>query len=319
MNRSILMCIFLMFAPLMSETTFADQATLREFKNEYPAASRKLREFYSNLRMSGTETYEKDTKNWEFRGNGQSLRSVVERNDGTSIVFVANEKLSFDLNKPSGSSQFAVKMLGSASPAEFAELERAIRRNTTPSNAAFAMLTDPIENWLEDKDFRFVDAHASDGPAGKIVKVDWKLSVPGVSERVGTFDFAADGTWVLRAYEFHFDHKDPKSGQVWRLGQQVVVEYEGQKDGIPLVKRVRSWGSGPGGKSPETVWEVTGLVPGPVPQAEFELAAFGISTAPVGEPTPVAYYLLTLSAMAGLLVLVFRYLQHRAEKSAPKA
>lgn len=318
MNRSILLCI-LAITPLMGETTFDDQATLREFKNEYSAASRKLRAFYSNLRMSGTETYEKDTKNWEFCGNGQSLRSVVQHEDGTSVVFVANENLSFDLKKPAGSSQFAVKMLGSASPAEFAELERAIRRKTTPSNAAFAMLTDPIDNWLEDKDFRFVDAHESNGPEGRIVKVDWKLSAPGVSERVGTFDFAADGSWAFRAGEFHYDHKDPNSGQVWRLGQHVVVEYDGQKDGIPLVKRVRRWGSGPGGKSPETVWEVTELVPGPVPQPEFELAAFGISTAPVGEPTPVAYFLLALSALAGLMVLVFRYLQRRTEKSSSPA
>jgi hypothetical protein len=297
----------------------ADEATLRRFKTEYPAASRKLQDFYSNLRMSGTESYEKDTKKWEFRGNGQSLRSDIHEQDGKSIVYVANAKLSFDLKKSSDSSRYAVTMMGSASPAEFAELERAIRRRTNPANAPFAVLADPIERWFSDKNFRFIDAHEVDGPDGKIIKVDWELLVPDGPKRVGTYDFVPDGSWALRACEFYFDHKDPASGQIWHLGQHIVVDYEGQKDGTPLVKRLRTWGSGPGGKSPETVWEVTELTPGPVAQAEFELSAFGLSSAPVAEPTPVAFYLLGLSAVAAVMVFVFRYLQRRAENSANPA
>lgn len=318
MKRSIVIVLLgLLLYPHPSAR--ADEATLRRFKTEYPAASRKLQDFYSNLRMSGTESYEKDTKKWEFRGNGQSLRSDVHEQDDESIVFVANAKLSFDLKKTSDSSRYAVTMMGSASPAEFAELERAIRRRTTPANAPFAVIFDPIITLFSDKTFRFLDAHEEDGPEGKIIKVDWERLVPDGPKRVGTYDFAADGSWVLRACEFYFDHKDPASGQIWHLGQHIVVDYEGQKDGIPLVKRLRSWGSGPGGKSPETVWEVTELTPGPVAQTEFELSAFGLSSSPAAEPTPVAFYLLGISVLAAVLVFVIRFLQQRDETQAKPA
>ena len=300
-------------------STGADEATLRRFKSEYPTANRKLQDFYSNLRMSGTETYEKDSIKWEFLGNGQSLRSVVEKKDGTSLVFVANKKLSFDLKKPAGSSHYAVMMMGTSKPTDFVELERAVRRRTTPANVPFAVMSDPILRFLADKDFRLKDAREADGPEGRVIKVDWELLVSEGPKRVGTYDFAADGSWALRACEFYFDHKDPASGEIWHLGQHIVVDYDGQQEGMPLVKRVRTWGSGPGGKSPETVMEVTQLALGPAPQSEFELSAFGISSEPLAEPTPVAYYLLALSALAAMMVLVFRFLQRRAERSGSPA
>ena len=60
----------------------------------------------------------------------------------------------------------------------------------------------------------------------------------------------------------------------------------------PWCIRSRTWQIGKLGKVPNFTIDVTSLVPGPVPQRDFTLQAFGIRVEPPPKRIPVAYYLL---------------------------
>ncbi|HEX8203949.1 MAG TPA: hypothetical protein VF590_25970, partial [Isosphaeraceae bacterium] len=59
-----------------------EEAIRRRFLEEYPAASQRLRAFYTNLRMSGRvvdknfTTGVEEIREWEFGGNAESLRGI---------------------------------------------------------------------------------------------------------------------------------------------------------------------------------------------------------------------------------------------------
>lgn len=169
------------FVPLAfaAGTAFGDDATIRRFKAEYPAASQKLQTFYSNLRMSGTESRENVSTRWEFCGNGESLRTVVGSKSGASYVSVANAKLSFDLKKPADSSRYSVTTMGSATEKELDSLAHTIRKKAYPAAVSYAILTDPISGFIAEKSFRIGDAREVDGPGGKVIRVDWENSPQG--------------------------------------------------------------------------------------------------------------------------------------------
>jgi len=297
----------------MTLTAARGQDSVRpRFEAEFPAATQKLREFYTNLRMSGTETDKDDIHQWEFCGNAELMRSVVTRKDGSVAVIVADPKLSFYLDKAPGSSHFAVSGMGPATPHDYADLVLTIWRKSLPSSAPFTILTESIADFVSEKSFKWKEAHEVDAPGGKVFRVGWENVRRGAPKLLGTFDFAADGSWALRGFEMHFpETKNTKTGQLLDTARHCVVEYQGQEAGVPLVHKLRLWNSGPSGNGSETIIEVTELKPGAVARQEFTLAAFGVSTSPAAAPIPVAYYLLGLSALAALFVLGLRYASRR--------
>jgi hypothetical protein len=290
------------------------------FEAEFPAATQKLRDFYTNMRMSGTVRDKDDIRQWEFCGNSELMRSVVKRKDGSVAVIVADPKLSFYLDKAPGSSRFAVSGMGPAPPHEYGDLVLTIRRKSLLTCASFTIMTESIADFVAEKSFRWKDAHEVGAPGGKVFRVGWENVRLGAPKLLGTFDFAADGSWALRGFDMHFPETiNTKSGQLMDVARHGVVEYQGQEAGVPLVHKLRLWNTGPGGSGSETIIEVAELKPGAVARGEFSLAAFGVSTSPAAEPIPVAYYLLGLSALSALVVLGLRYASRRQSGTVARA
>lgn len=313
LNKTYICCFAILI--IFASSTHGDELLSRRFKKEYPTASQKLQELYSHLRMSGTEKREDDVKNWAFRGNENSLCSIMKMKDGRSSVIVANAKQSFTLEKSSESRNYTVTSLGTASEQDLKELSQTILKRAFPVAVSYTIMTEPIVEFISDKSFKLINSSENERPDGKSIKIEWENSPPNGPKRRGSFEFS-DVSWALLSYDLYFlDVKAPDSNQKWIIGRHGVIEYDGLKNGIPLVRRVRTWNSGPGGKSPETIMEVLEIVPGQVSQEEFELGAFGISSAPIAESSPIAYYLFAMSGATGLLVLVIRFLQSR-DKSA---
>jgi hypothetical protein len=292
-------------------TARGDDSLRRRFESEYPAAGRKLREFYTNLRASGTERRGDDSSRWEFGGNGELMRSVVTHRDGSVSVIVASPEKAFTLEKGPGSNRFTVTALGPAPPHEYRELVQTIRKKSLAISSPHAILAESIGEFVSEKSFRCREAREVESDGIRVIRVEWENSPAGAVKRRGSFEFLADGSWALRSFDFHFPETKGRDGRLMDIGRHGVLEYQGQRDGMPLVRRMRLWNSGPAGNSPETVIEVAELSPGPVPRDRFTLEAFGVSTSPVAEPTPVAYYLLGLSALSALVVVAVRFLRGR--------
>jgi hypothetical protein len=313
------MLCFLAMA-VVPNTALGQDALRQKFEAEYPRANRRLREFYTNLRIAGTQRREDDLRRWEMCGNGESMRTVTTRKDGTVHVVVADRTLSFRLKKDKGASRFTVSDMGPAPPAEYAAMSESIRRIAFAASSPYSVLAGLLDEFVMEKSFRLKDVREVDDPGGKVIRVGWENSPPEGPKRRGSFDFTADGAWALRGFDFYFvDYKDPTTGKLRDIARHARLEYKGQQDGIPLLRRMTAWTGGPNNKSPETVYEVTELQPGPVSRDQFELAAFGISTTPASGPTPAAYYLFGLSALAAAAVLLLRYASRHHSATAPAA
>jgi len=314
------MTVGLCFLTITASAARGDDSIRRRFQSEFPAATEKLKEFYANLRIAGTEMHASDVRRWEFCGHGQLMRSVVELKDGSITVNVFDPKLSFNLKRLSGSSGYSVTELGAASPNEVKTLVMAVRKGTRAACAPFCTI-EPVTELISEANFKWKDAKELDTAGGKVYRVSWDASIPE-KKVFCTIDFAADGSWAVRGYELRYPETRIGTGsnaKIAEIARYAVVEYRGEQAGVPLVSRMRLWSSGPGGKSPETIIEVNDLKPGAVALKEFTLAAFGISTAPAAQPTPVAYYLLGLSGVLALVVMGLRSLSRRRFKAAARA
>jgi hypothetical protein len=304
------------FAPVHGQ----QDALRKRFETEYAQANRRLREFYTNLRIAGTQRREDDLQHWELCGNDALMRSIVTSKDGSIHVVVAASRLSFMLEKTREASQFTVSDMGPAPPSEYADMMQMIRRKALAASSPYSILSDPLDEFVMEKSFRLKDVREVDEPGGKVIRVGWENSPPEGPKRRGSFDFTADGAWAIRGFDVYFlESRSRLLEGVHDFGRHARLEYQGQRDGIPLLRRMTAWSSGPGGKSPETVYEVTELQSGPVSRDQFELAAFGISTTPAADPTPAAYYLFGLSALAAAAVLLLRYASRRHSATAPAA
>ncbi len=84
------------------------------------------------------------------------------------------------------------------------------------------------------------------------------------------------------------------------------ITHEGAVQGVPLLKHIHltsEEGSGPSGEG--TSIKVLELTPGPVPEEEFTLAAFGLTDAGLQATVPPWFYyqLIALLAAAAAFVL----------------
>lgn len=297
-----------------------DDHALRRFEAEYPEANQRLESFYGKLRIVVKETWERGpTRAWEVSGNGASIRRVdLDQSEGItpdskpSYATVAGEGLSFRLKKAPGSSGYLIISQSSSDPQVRESLVRSIRRNAKVASAPFSIFESTIPEFLSQDGTRVTGARESHGPYGGTVTIEWESTAPGSPRRYGFFTFAPDACWALREYEFHYDHVDGKTGQRMDTGEIGVLEYSGERDGIPLVRKIQLSTIGPAGKFPQMTAEVTELTPGAVSKSEFTLEAFGIRTAPTTAPIPVMYYLMALSGAGGLAAACFIYLQRRS-------
>jgi hypothetical protein len=268
-----------------------EKASLEEkFLREYPAASKKLQDFYSHLVMSAKATIQdieivqgkivetkKFVQEWEYAANGEMLRWVGtdlsgSPHDGTTFVFVATPHLTFRLHKPPSSINFSIVSLGK----RFGEVgyNGTVTSIRSRAIAPFTIFDTLISDFLGEKSLRINRVHRAKERDVQGVKVEWMNTNPN---RVGWFLFSEDD-WALREYEFHFTDVNEATKKVSDVGHYGLLEYAKTKQGGPILKKVQTWRSIPAGKYLASTVEVMDVKLEEAPLGSFTLEAFGILT-----------------------------------------
>jgi len=336
MRRQIVCLVLAVLGPASNRSAArADDEMTRKFLAEYPAASRKLGEFYSNLILSANVTYWSGRKtadgkyvetgavervdSWEVRGSGDMLRWVSDtsRDSATSQynlsqVIVAAPALSFKLHKSVGSSGYVITSMAKPTPKQYRDLVEGIRVRAPACAAPYCVFDSPIWDFIADKGFVLRSVDEVVGAEGKFIKVQWENAVP---PRRGYFLFSS-GDWALREFDFHFLETKYSNGEIGDSATRGLLEYSGIQDGLPLLRRVKTWRTGLGETLRGPTTEVVKLVPGPAPAADFTPAAFGLKIDSRLGARRFMLYMLGMAAFCGVLALISHYLRKRESASS---
>jgi hypothetical protein len=253
---------------------FQGQESLKQvFVREYPQASKRLQEFYTNLRMSAKRIDEagETIETWEFCGNGDMLRWVGTMvsntaEKGTTYAFVATPWITFRLRRMEGSNAYSiVQMTEKTSPLDYNVVSGNIRSRASAASGPYTIFDTPIVDFIQDPSFTLTDVRDVSEPNGRRVKVEWNCKNPN---RRGWFLFSP-GDWVLRAYEFQFP--DAKATHYGSL------DYH-DAGGFPVLSKLEKGLVKPTGvKYNKMLTIVDNVQHGPCAEQEFTLESFGIS------------------------------------------
>jgi len=299
----------------------AGDPSVRSFLDDYREATKKILQVYDSIRMdckqidpSGVE------ESWKYSRRQRSTRWVkVDPKTGGASALVSDPDQSFKLSRNSGSSQYAVMRIADAAPKAMRSYVASIEARTLPAYAPYrAYLEEPIDKFLSEPRCTINSIVWEGQSPNRLIRVGWEIAPtkPNGKTRYGRFEILPDAGWVLKSYAIYFrdGYKDKATGRMSDLGRGGDLEYEGEQEGIPLIRRVSTWTSAVE-KAAGPTYEVTKIEPGPIPREDFTLASFGIDTRPIAARTPVAYPLLALSAACGAGVLLLRYLWGRSARA----
>lgn len=246
------------------------------FLARYEPSARKLEEFYRHIRIVATSS----KTGWPalkgpqlmkliFEANGPLLRlelEVLESHKpsvpaGLRQVAVANPQGSFIVNKRSDESEFALRRFGRANNAKF---DQRIRWGAAIAAAPYQYRDVTILEFFRMPEVQVASVEEGTRGGENVVTVGYEL--PGTAP--GWFSFLPDKSWALSEYTIGPGTESPV---------HLVVEYGDVADGVPLLKRIRSWREKDGNKKilEETV-DIEEIEPGGVPESEFTLASVGI-------------------------------------------
>ncbi len=259
-----------------------------QFRLEYPAAYKKLERFYTNMTMSVKQTCLKESSPvkgqvtyWRFRGDGQSFRRdnrKYEGDDDSASVVVRDPGLSFAAKRKSASEKYSFLWKERPAPVDFDDSLCVFRSQSLACAAPFCTVVGrTVADLIAEKNFELVDASRIVDPGGDLVKIDWNSPLPDGRRCRGRIVFAPDDCWALREMIMHFDGLEEATGKVFEGCLGMNVEYSGKRDGVPLVRQVRTWGEVKAGRKPIWLYEATSLRPGPAPGHDFRPEILGLN------------------------------------------
>jgi hypothetical protein len=282
-----------------------------EFLAEYGPAAARLQEFYSNLRLSAVLTntaWPNAASNIQeevvFRGGRGSLRldrtTSQGRRPGTAVS-VATPARSFDVFARPGQSSYALEDLS----ARYADTVEGMRLWYPLMAAPYGFLDGRIIDLIKFDELtitRLERTTDEQGAALATLHYERHRKVKGKpAASYGWLTFYPDRCWALR--EHSWGTKDPNERRI-----RTLLDYAGDEEDVPLLKRAEYWderGPPPRKRSLVQTFEVTELVPGPVPANEFSLAAFGLPDIEQAAPSGLPYlivFLGILALVAGILL-----------------
>jgi hypothetical protein len=296
----------------------------RRFRDDYATAVPRLRAFYSSIRMEGTA----DNQDaglwiaWKYAASNDlmKLEEVDSRSsDGEArslSASVVGPQAILLLSRDDKTRPYRVERTAPVSRADTAAFAQStIMRLALPAWASHSVIGMPVSELLATPGFVITGSDRRDENGREILRVTFKLTSPPQPETEGWIDFLPESAWVVLGCEMTATVKDAK-GVDMRIGRHSEVVYEGEADGLPLVKRLLMWTSGPAGRSKGQIYEVSRLTPGVVPTSEFTPEAFGIRTEPAPRPIPIAWYLGGLSLLCASMGALFWWLQRRSASMA---
>jgi hypothetical protein len=263
----------------------ADEATLRRFQQEYPAAARRLQDFYVSCRMGATE--ERTTKlgqplnsRAEYARNGEHFREIVTCLEspvatqvGYSNAILNGLEGAFFLKRfPRTDTYILDEVLSRA------EALRILRDGMMPAFAPFSILGKPLTELMQESQFAITSAEIKNTDQGSQVRIGWKRSFihpkDGKLVNYGWIDLLPSDGWAIREYELAVG-----TDQIpFVHSSRVRVDYGKKIDAIPIVVGVSYWRERgmERTRSDEKRFVDISFSKETVPDDEFTLASFGV-------------------------------------------
>lgn len=302
--------LFISCAALLAQdlqASFRSQEPKEEFLAAYRRGVVPLVHFYENVRIryrevnkepsQETRTYEKvylanaprfrlDTKGPEERNKGLRIQVVNPLRTSFSI-FKGRERQSFELYHVTTDHDDKLEALRQFSP--------------IPSYL-YCMYYVPIVELCDHPSFRIVNVESVKQDDETLVKMYYVRTYEQAPALHGWVIFAPNDCWAVR---------ERKGGTGSSLRYR--ISYQGREGAIPLVKGLVLWSEDEMGNKigTETDVEVLELTPGPVPEEEFTLAAFGLSDAGLQATVPPWFYYQLIALLAAATAFVFWRLARR--------
>ncbi|MBX9788905.1 MAG: hypothetical protein K2Y37_08300 [Pirellulales bacterium] len=293
--------------PLALGPSFAAGAVSKEeFLAQYEPDAARLQEFYGNVRLSArvaNSGWPQEAHNIQqeivLRGGRGSLRLDRTTSQGErpgTAAWVATPTRSFAAFARPGQSSYSLEDLSG----QYAGAVAGMRLRCPLTAAPYGILEDRITDFIRFEDLTVTRLErTTDEQGAALAKLHYERHSEDDGQRYeqyGWLSFYPDRCWALR--EYSFGAKDPNKTRI-----RALLDYAGDQEGVPLLKRAEYWyesGPPPRKRSLVQTFEVTELVPGPVPEKEFTLAAFGLPEVEQAAPSKLPYVIVFL----GLLALV---------------
>ncbi|NQT14611.1 MAG: hypothetical protein HQ582_17775 [Planctomycetes bacterium] len=288
-----------------------DEAAREEFLAHYPEAAEKLRVAYTHARITAEQVSESQEANGaearppsiaelEMVRNGDRAR-FVRRGERATNASVATPNVSFSLKKIPDDDRFHIAQFASASPVGYRSTLRRLHGREWSLHAAYGIVDWSVLRWLAEPGFRIISVVRSEEDDRELITVHFRNAMlaleGGPLPQAGWFSLCPDDGWAIQEYELHTQSPD---GLQWH----VRAEYGAEKNGVPALDRVRADWRGGDQRTGRITTKVKTLEFGPVPDSEFELAAFGLQPPPKGEVHQKNIWRRTLHATAWALTAV---------------
>jgi hypothetical protein len=256
-----------------------DEAARDEFLARYPQEVKKLQSAYQNARIAALRRVEskgkadgEDEPPWteelEVARRGDRAR-LVRRENGFVSVWVAAPSGSFHLKKNRGSKEFTLKSFSSGSELGSRAVLEEIRIYEGCLRTPYRLADD-----MAEPGFTIINVVKSTRNGKSLLSVHFESRSLFADKPVltaGWLSLSPDDCWAMHESEVH-----------WRLGDEAPamsktrVQYGPKQAGIPALQEVQVRMPKDDGRDMQTTCEVESLDFGPVPDAEFQLAAFGL-------------------------------------------
>ena len=287
--------------PAAAPDAAADDALRERFLAEYPEANARLREFYTHARMvidskQPMTKVDRDQQpptielvGWResdktISTNGDLIRSDVVV-DGATYSLVVGADRAFKASRDLETKQYTITVSSDRSPAELDDWVDEVQNSIPAAFIPFRIGSYSIEEYTEGDGSEIVAVEEVERDGTRMVRVDWTRplteteSRPEVTQR-GSFFFLPESSWALARFEISGDYRHPETGAPIRSGEYCDIEYEGERDGVPLLKGMTHWRGTPDYTPPKETSEVKSITPVAVPEEAFTPAAFGIEEEP---------------------------------------
>jgi hypothetical protein len=253
--------------PPVSEQDF------QELLTQYEAGVDRLKQFYSRVEIQATmitQAREGEGKpafhQILYRSNGSLKRvDVSDIIDGTRRTRsgVIGERLSFEVTRQEGGRPYVSGMGSNKEQA----LE-AMRRHCPVFSAPYGLFEGTILQFLREPDLVPTNIKTLNAGSEKVCSVSFERHIRAEGHKIdtyGSFTFLPTKAWALKDYT---------------IGTKIKckIVYEGEVEGIPLLKRAEYWDDHGAGK-PRTgirIIDVQSIRPATAPAKEFTLASFGL-------------------------------------------
>jgi hypothetical protein len=293
-----------------------------KFLKQYEPGVQPLIEFYENIRIRCryvSRSYRDPADRWEqekiyyakapyFRVD--EVRLTEGPTKGLFTALVARPLgVSFSVGLSPGQKRY--ELLHATTDYAF-KLE-AIRQSALAPSWLYCKGNVPLTEVVKEPGFTVTSFGSVDRPGEFLARIEYEHRLeepsPGVTYS-GWIIFAPQQCWAIR------ESCEGIKGTERKGVRQIT--YEGSVQGVPLLKHILLTTQGPPDASGgETSIEVLELIPGPVPEEEFTLAAFGLSDAGLQATVPPWFYYQLIALLAAAAALLFWRLARRRRAHGP--